>query len=102
MKLKIDITKIQDEKDYFKMKVIEIHKKHGNSQKNYKNSSEKFISVNKNEQNKKSLNTQKPKRFYLDSTETEETDHFDLNIERKKNKSKSSITLVNEKFSKQK
>ena len=53
------------------MKVIEIHKKHGNSQTNYKNSSEKFISTNKNDQIKKSLNTQKPKRFYLDSTETE-------------------------------
>ncbi len=30
LKLKIDITKIEHERDYFKMKAMEIHKKNGN------------------------------------------------------------------------
>ncbi len=66
MKLKIDITKIQDEKDYFKMKVIEMKKKNGsNLENNYSKKGEK----NKPSANNK-ITINQLKKLYLDSTES--------------------------------
>jgi hypothetical protein len=69
LKLKIDITKIEDERDYFKMKVMEIQKKNGANLGHSRSPSEKF--VREKTENKKPALLQKPKKFYLDSTETE-------------------------------
>lgn len=68
LKLKIDITKIEDERDYFKMKVMEIHTKNGGHLGHSRSPSEKF--VREKTENKKPAVLQKSKKFYLDSTET--------------------------------